>query len=252
MNRRQKILLAITAIIIISKVILNLGIFFYPSISSDGHNTSSANTLIYLTNKHRLSRGLTPLTQNSRLTQAAINHANDIISKNYFEHTSPDGKKFSDWIKDMNYKYFYVGENLAIDFEDDNQVFQAWLESPAHRANIEKSQYQEIGIASVKGKINGRSTMVVVQLFGSRVLGTNEQNTDNQPSHIANNYFHPEQIIEKYFTSKNVRVLNIINDYLLIILLSLIFITYKPLKSKNQPIIKRPITKRYQAKTFKE
>ncbi len=174
MNRIQKIFLVIgvsTVIVLVAfKTFIGFSLFSYPTASAYNNSEVSANDLINLTNQYRVNRGLKPLTPNARLTQAALNHANDIISKDYFDHTSPDGKKFSDWIKEVNYNYFYVGENLAIDFDNDSRAFQAWVESPGHLANIEKPQYQEIGVATVRGKMKGRMTTIMVQMFGSRLL----------------------------------------------------------------------------------
>ncbi|MFA6918559.1 MAG: CAP domain-containing protein [Patescibacteria group bacterium] len=255
MDKLQKIFLVIVISLVAFKAIIGFGIFFYPLSTASNNIEVSSKELINLTNQYRINRGLKPLAQNPRLTQAALNHANDLLTKNYFDHTSPDGRKFSQWINDVNYKYFYVGENLAIDFDDDKRAFQAWVDSPEHLANLEKPQYQEIGIAVVKGEMKGQDTTVMVQMFGSRVMGANEENNYNfsgSSGSVAQNYFYPENGLEKYLEPKNLQKLNIINDFLLIIFIILVLIAYKPLKRKNQPSIKSPMTRRYQAKTFKE
>lgn len=61
------------------------------------------------------------------------------------------------------------GENLAIGFVDSGEVNEAWLESPAHKANIINNKYKEIGIAVLKGSFQGNTTTLVVQLFGSKM-----------------------------------------------------------------------------------
>jgi hypothetical protein len=43
------------------------------------------------------------------------------------------------------------------------------MESPSHRANILKDNYQEIGIAVVEGEINGKETLLAVQFFGKPI-----------------------------------------------------------------------------------
>jgi hypothetical protein len=60
-----------------------------------------------------------------------------------------------------------AGENLGIGFLDSSEVYQAWLDSPTHKANIVSPYYQEIGIAVVEGDFNGSRATIVVQLFGS-------------------------------------------------------------------------------------
>jgi len=152
-------------------------------------SSQMSEVIIKLTNIYRQEAGLKPLLINPRLTQAAINKANDIITNQYFSHTSPEGKRFSDWIKEVNYSYFYSGENLAIDFTSAEDAFSAWLKSDKHRQNIERSEFQEIGVASISGKFNGRQTTVIVQLFGSRVLGANDFSDYPSYQSLANNYF---------------------------------------------------------------
>jgi len=152
--------------------------------------SQTAEIIIKLTNIYRQESGLTPLIINPRLTQAAINKANDIIANQYFSHTSPEGKRFSDWLKEVNYTYFYSGENLAIDFGSAEDAFSAWLKSDKHRENIERPEFQEIGVAVVNGKFNNRQTTIIVQLFGSRVLGANNfSDYNNNYQSLTKNYF---------------------------------------------------------------
>lgn len=196
-NMRMKIrLVKIIFIAAISLVLLKTGvsaaIYFWPQPTAGGTveiGNDAALELIQLTNAYRRGLGLNELAVNPRLTQAAINKAKNLLAEQYFSHTSPSGKKFSDWIKEVNYAYFYVGENLAIDFANPQEVFDAWLASPKHKENIEREEFQEIGIADVQGQFDGRETNVVVQLFGSRVLGENELSASSSDLPLAKNYF---------------------------------------------------------------
>lgn len=250
----KKILLVLAITLVITKIAVLSAIFLHPKITPQDDSEVVAHELIEMTNFHRKEIGLNPLTPNIRLNQAAVNKARDILSKQYFSHTSEDGKKFSQWIKDVNYDYFYVGENLAIDFENNQEVFDAWLASPDHRANIEKSQYQEIGLAALKGKFDNHSTIVVVQLFGTRVLGATETGEGNyQPlSDLTNNYFYPQAWFQKITSLENLEKINKWNTYLLILFLGLYLVSFSPQKKTNQINIKQPIINRYQAKIFRE
>jgi len=229
-------------------------IFAYPNIISNDNISTNAQEIITLTNQYREQEGLNKLQSNARLTQAAINKAHDLLINQYFSHTSPEGKKFSQWIKEVDYKYFYVGENLAIDFTSSNEVFKAWLNSPTHKENIIKPQYQEIGVAVIEGKYKNRPTLLVVQLFGSRILGENNSSTNNyQPFYgFTENYFPTEKKWQKIVSLNNIERLNKWNNYFLIIILGLYLITYTPANKKNQINIKQPIINRYQAKIFRE
>ncbi|MEK7167975.1 MAG: CAP domain-containing protein, partial [Patescibacteria group bacterium] len=161
----KKIALVVLIILLTAKIVLSAGLFLH-SKNTGNESAIDVSKLIQMTNDYRLSRGLSSLNINPRLTQAAVNKAQDLLAKDYFSHTSPQGKRFSEWIKEVNYQYFYVGENLAIDFADNEDLFEAWLESRSHRENIVRPQYQEIGMTALSGDFNGRETTVVVQVFG--------------------------------------------------------------------------------------
>ena len=251
----KKILIVLALIAITSKIILVITIFLYPNIITADNIDVNARELISLTNDYRKNLGLNELQPNARLTQAAVNKARDLLNKQYFAHTSPDNKKFSDWIKEVGYKYFYVGENLAIDFNNNQDLFRAWLNSPTHKENIIKPQYQEIGVGVVEGKYKNQPTVVVVQLFGSRILGTNESlNNIYEPiDNLADGYFSNNNFWQKITSLKGLEKLNEWLNYFLVISLGLYLVAYTPqAKKKNQINVKEPIINRYQAKIFRE
>ena len=129
----------------------------------------TAQELIDLTNAKRQENGLPALQLNSVLSQAAQQKAADMIAKNYWAHSSPDGLTPWAFFKNVNYKYLYAGENLARDFTDSAGVVNAWMNSPTHKDNILSNRYREIGIAVVNGTFQGQPTTLVVQLFGTQV-----------------------------------------------------------------------------------
>jgi len=127
----------------------------------------SENSLVRLTNEARSKSSLLGLSWNESLTKAAELKAEDMLSKGYFAHNSPQGTTPWYWIQEAGYKYHFAGENLAMNFTSSESVSDAWLKSPSHRANILNSNYSEIGIAVKSGKINGKETTVVVEFFAS-------------------------------------------------------------------------------------
>jgi hypothetical protein len=124
------------------------------------------NSLIDQTNHNRAIAKLPPLTENALLTAAAQKKANDMAVNQYFAHTSPSGVTPWYWFQQVGYKYTHAGENLAVNFSDSNDVENAWMNSPDHRANILNSSYTQIGIATAQGNYQGQPTVFVVQLFG--------------------------------------------------------------------------------------
>lgn len=129
----------------------------------------SHSVLIELTNEERQSLGLNFLEENALLNKAAQLKAQDIITYDYFSHQSPTGITSWYWFKKAGYNYQVAGENLGIGFLDSEEIYQAWDDSPSHRANLINPKYQDIGIAVLKADFEGNETTVVVQLFGSPI-----------------------------------------------------------------------------------
>ncbi len=121
--------------------------------------------LVALTNKDRSAHGLPGVTQNAILSRAAQAAAEDMASKGYFSHVSPDGKLPWYWLNRAGYRYSYAGQNLAVNFTDSEAVEAAWMASPTHRANIIKREYTEVGFGTAHGVYGGRETVFVVEFF---------------------------------------------------------------------------------------
>lgn len=154
-----------TFLIVGVKLLVIISLFFYPHVLFPSAITS--NTIIYLTNKARKERNLPPLRANPVLTRAAQLKAEDMLKKGYFAHQSPEGKSPWDWLIKEGYYYLVAGENLALDFNQAEDVVEAWLSSPSHRKNLLNSEYQEIGIGIAQGRFQGRYTTLVVQFLGT-------------------------------------------------------------------------------------
>ncbi|MCX6790912.1 MAG: CAP domain-containing protein [Candidatus Gribaldobacteria bacterium] len=119
------------------------------------------------TNWQRTQNGLPALVANAKLTAMAQAKANDMFSKQYFEHESPSGVGPSDLAKTAGYNYLIVGENLALgNFKDDATLLEAWMNSPGHRENILNPKYKEIGVAVKRGVYEGQTVWMAVQEFG--------------------------------------------------------------------------------------
>lgn len=128
----------------------------------------TTDTIIEATNKERIKAGLMPLRSNAMLTHSAMIKTNDMITRQYFEHDSPDGKAVSDLVLAAGYDYVIVGENLARgNFADATDLVSEWMKSPGHRANILSPKYQEIGAYVAQGTFEGRTVWFAVQHFGT-------------------------------------------------------------------------------------
>jgi len=151
-------------------------------------NNISSSRLLADTNSRRKAAGLNSLTMNASLSKAAKAKANDMFKYNYWAHVSPTGTSPWYFFDKVGYDYIYAGENLAVDFQNSDDVVDAWYNSPAHRDNLLNKHYTEIGFAVVNGKLNGRETTLVVQLFGKpRVITTAAVPKANQNTNVKAN-----------------------------------------------------------------
>jgi hypothetical protein len=123
--------------------------------------------VVDLTNDERKDEHLKKLVRNSLLDEAARLKATHMRDNDYFEHFSPEGVSPWYWFDEVGYDYVHAGENLAVFFDDSEDVVKAWMKSPLHRDNILKAEYTEIGVATVEAEHEGYKTVFVVQLFGT-------------------------------------------------------------------------------------
>ena len=107
------------------------------------------------------------LTYHALLEQAAQAHAADMANRNYFSHTSQDGRSFSQRISATGYSWRTVGENIAAGYATPESVVDGWLKSPGHCANIMNPAFREIGIGYAYGA-GSTYKYYWVQDFGTR------------------------------------------------------------------------------------
>src|SRR3989344_8471861 len=141
--------------------------------------------LIELTNAERAKQGLSAVSENAALDQAAQMKAQNMFSENYWAHFAPSGKSPWDFIQSAGYRFTYAGENLAKNFYNSDDVVVAWMNSPTHKDNLLNSKYKEIGIAVVDGVLNGQQTTLIVQMFGSSQAPTEQVASKQTPAPLV-------------------------------------------------------------------
>jgi hypothetical protein len=151
---------------LISLIISIFILSFYLAYPVLAKEISVAN-VIDLVNESRQKNGVATLDENKILDQIAADKLEDMVSNNYFAHTSPRGINPWFWYEKNNYDYKYAGENLAINFIRVEDQHEAWMKSPTHKKNILNSNYKEVGIAVGAGEINGQMGIITVQEFGT-------------------------------------------------------------------------------------
>ncbi len=97
------------------------------------------------TNAARSANGVAALGLNGQLAAAAQAKANDMASRNYWSHNTPEGNP--PWIfdNDQGYAYLKLGENLAAGFSDEQATINGWMASPPHRENLLDPVFVDVG-----------------------------------------------------------------------------------------------------------
>lgn len=133
----------------------------FPDVSDTPEaDASYAAQVVRLVNEERAKEGLPALTVDTGLTAAGNVRAKEIVAS--FSHTRPDGTSFATAIKEQGVSYRNAGENIAWGQKTPEDVVNAWMNSPGHRANILNGNFTRIGVGHYQ---NGSGTNYWVQLF---------------------------------------------------------------------------------------
>lgn len=109
-------------------------------------SSSYAEQVIALTNQARVENGLEPLVMSTSLMQSAQFKTDDLAATRIFSHDSPTYGGMQNILNRFNISYSYAGENIAVGQRTPEEVVNAWMNSPGHRANILNTDYTEIGV----------------------------------------------------------------------------------------------------------
>ncbi|MEV5274763.1 CAP domain-containing protein [Streptomyces werraensis] len=123
----------------------------------------TAAEVVELTNRERARAGLPPLSRDPLLTTAAQAHSADMVARDFYAHTAPDGSRPWDRAAAAGSRCRTVGENIACGQRSAAEVVRGWMNSPGHRANILKPEFTRIGVGFAGG---GRAGTYWTQLFG--------------------------------------------------------------------------------------
>lgn len=107
-----------------------------------------SNEVFELVNKERKAAGVPALTYRKDLQSAADLRAKETVTK--FSHTCPDGRKFSTALTDKGITYSYCAENIAFGQWTPSSVIKAWMDSPAHKANILSTRATGLAVGTSK------------------------------------------------------------------------------------------------------
>ncbi|MBI4821472.1 MAG: CAP domain-containing protein [Deltaproteobacteria bacterium] len=88
-----------------------------------------------------------PLVMSATLREAARGHSSDMATRNYFSHSSLDGRSFHQRMLEAGWEGACpCGENIAAGQTTAEQVVAGWLSSPGHCVNIMNPSYGALGV----------------------------------------------------------------------------------------------------------
>ena len=135
--------------------------------------TADESAELQLHNAERARNGLVAFCVHPALVSAARAHSQDMVARNYFAHTSADGRSFVDRVGGAGYTgWTNLAENIAWgsgSLGEPSTIFTNWMNSTGHRANILNPSLREIGIGVASGTFQGYAgARVYTANFGTR------------------------------------------------------------------------------------
>ncbi|HEV7628084.1 MAG TPA: CAP domain-containing protein, partial [Streptomyces sp.] len=102
--------------------------------SSTSASTRAEAEVLSLVNDEREDAGCKPVKADRDLTDLAGDFSRDMAVQGFFSHIAPDGSSPWDRADDLGILEL-GGENIARGQKDAEDVMEAWMDSPGHKAN---------------------------------------------------------------------------------------------------------------------
>jgi uncharacterized protein YkwD len=103
-------------------------------------------SFVELVNAHRQSIACPALVWNPAVAAVAQAHSEDMVARDFFSHTNPDGASPFDRLAAADIAFSSAAENIAFGYPTAEAVLAGWLGSSGHRANIENCSLTEHGV----------------------------------------------------------------------------------------------------------
>ena len=155
-------------------ILLALGVV--PAMAFD--RSADEAEMLQLLNRARTRRGLASVNVVNPLDRAAFSHSADMLSRDYFSHSSLAGATVAVRARRAGYStsdcsQWTVGEVIAWgkSYEGTPEsIFHAWMRSESHRSVILGKRWRDVGIGCSRGTLKGVSGVIMYTVdFGRRV-----------------------------------------------------------------------------------
>lgn len=114
------------------------------NIQNENTYTDLINEVYEITNDYRSLVGVSSLTLDSSLVEAASIRAKELSDS--FSHTRPNGSSCFTVLSELGISYGTAGENIAAGYSSSQSVMEGWRSSSGHYQNIISSKFKKIGI----------------------------------------------------------------------------------------------------------
>ncbi len=128
------------------------------------------------------------VAMNATLRQVATDHSQDMLTRNYFEHDTPEGVTPFQRMTNAGYLFNVAGENLAwrgstgtlvavttVENQHDELFVDVGIVGRGHRVTMLNEQYREVGVGIVRGSYTRPSDGAV---FSDSIMQTQDYGTD--------------------------------------------------------------------------
>jgi uncharacterized protein YkwD len=142
----------------------------YPAHRSNVVNLFEVEEAVFaMTNDIRRQNGLAVFLKDEICRNAARGHSADMLNRNYFSHTDPQGRSLKDRLP-ANLSARQWGENIwtgsGYDTRQSHQLAQkiivGWMNSPGHRKNILDPGYTHLGVGVMANNQEVKATQVFI------------------------------------------------------------------------------------------
>ena len=102
--------------------------------------------VITLVNDHRVSLGLNALIDTGNIQDVSRAHSRHMIVHSFFDHINPEGDSPGGRLTSAGLPWKESGENIAAGYSTPSDAFNAWMNSPGHKQNIEYPTWSHTGV----------------------------------------------------------------------------------------------------------
>jgi uncharacterized protein YkwD len=121
--------------------------------------------LVDAVNRFRAEHHKIPLARRPDLDRVARGHSDDMATRGYLSHETPEGRNWVDRLAAGHVEGFAMaGENVGLTNKADpnREILEGWIHSPVHRENLLAGAFNATGVGIAR---SGDGTFYYTQLY---------------------------------------------------------------------------------------